>query len=121
MNRSVRPGKGKRNRPWRDGGASKKGQGNWKNHVPNSIEEYEIEDPIVHIAFEFYELTPFDSLKEVDNSIFEAGIPYSIKSRGKTGFAGITRFSKYVITCSKESSELISSFVIKAGGNVQST
>ena len=121
MNRGVRQGKGNRNRPWRDGGASKKTRCNWKSHVPNSVEEYEIEDPVVQIAFEFYEPDPIDSLKDIDNSMAEASVPYSIKSRGKTGFAGITKFSKYVITCSKKSSELVSSSIIRAGGNVQST
>ena len=121
MSHSTSRGKGNRQRPWRDGGARKHNRGKWKASVPHAVDEFEIPDPSAHFLFEFYEPDPAECLSAIDRLLHQADVLYSIKSRGKTGFFGITEFSKYTITCSALHTELARSIVNEAGGSVQST
>lgn len=89
----------------------------WRSFVKSAVEEYEVEEPTVVLTLEYWSADTEKCLKLLDNLLAANKVTYSIKSNGKTSIHQIGYISKYKITCSETSKDVVFS-CIKDAANV---
>ena len=102
-------GKGSRRLPGRDGGAGKKAKRTaWREYVPSAVGlELALEPPTREFRFRLHSQEVPVKLKRLDAALSGLGVPFHIKSLGRSSqFFGILQSARFQLLVSERAGEV---------------